>query len=222
MTASDTRVGGAGSGHEEGDGFSPGPGTAKEADVNLRAIRHELGITAELTELAKVRHWVRTVLRGLPANVVSTAVMVVDELTSNALRHGRAPYHVRLLTGAAKLRIEVDDGGGEPARRRTPSDQAAAGSCWWSAARRPGASCAGPAARRCGPSWPPTTPRAPTADPAPSAPTARDTGDRGRAAAPPAAVRDGVVLAPNEAARTPPGPGRTWTTGSPRSTACSP
>lgn len=144
MTSSDTRVGGPGSGHEGGEGFSPGPGTDREADVNLRAIRHELGITAELTELAKVRHWVRTVLRDLPANVVSTAVMVVDELTSNALRHGRAPYHVRLLPGAAKLRIEVDDGGGEPARRRTPSDQGGRGlllvercAAAWGQLRRP-------------------------------------------------------------------------------------
>ncbi|RSD07913.1 ATP-binding protein [Amycolatopsis eburnea] len=95
--------------------------------MKLRGVRHELGISAELTELARVRHWVRSVLCGLPANVVSTAVMVVDELTSNALRHGRAPYHVRLLPGAAKLRIEVDDGGGEAARRRTPSDDGGRG-----------------------------------------------------------------------------------------------
>ena len=144
MTASDIRVDGTGSGHEEGEGFSPGPGKAEEADMNLRGIRHELGITAELTELAKVRHWVRTVLCGLPANVVSTAVMVVDELTSNALRHGRAPYHVRLLPGAAKLRIEVDDGGGESARRRGPSDQGGRGlllvercAAAWGQLRRP-------------------------------------------------------------------------------------
>src|SRR5436305_14617996 len=117
MTASDTRVGGPGSGHEEGEGRSPGPGTAKEADVKLRMVPHDLDVSAELTELAKVRHWVRTVLRGFPANLVSTAVMVVDELTSNALRHGRAPYHVRLLPGAAKLRIEVDDSCRESARR---------------------------------------------------------------------------------------------------------
>ncbi|MGK3201785.1 ATP-binding protein [Amycolatopsis sp. MEPSY49] len=112
--------------------------------MNLRTIRHELGITAELTELARVRHWVRTVLREFPANVVGTAVMVVDELTSNALRHGRAPHHVRLLPGAAKLRIEVDDGGSEPARRRTPSDQGGRGlllvercAAAWGQLRRP-------------------------------------------------------------------------------------
>ncbi|NBH05219.1 ATP-binding protein [Amycolatopsis sp. SID8362] len=95
--------------------------------MKLRDVRHELGISAELTELARVRQWVRSVLCGLPASVVSTAVMVVDELASNALRHGRAPYHVRLLPGVAKLRIEVDDGGGETARRRTPSDDGGRG-----------------------------------------------------------------------------------------------
>jgi signal transduction histidine kinase len=144
MTTSEIRVSGAGSGHEEGEAFFPGPGTAKEADVKLRAVRHELGITAELTELARVRHWVRSVLGGFPAHVVSTAVMVVDELTSNALRHGRAPYHVRLLPGAAKLRIEVDDGAGEPARRRLPSDHGGRGlllvercAAAWGQLRRP-------------------------------------------------------------------------------------
>ncbi|GAB3164512.1 ATP-binding protein [Amycolatopsis stemonae] len=144
MTASGTRVSGPGSGHEDGEGFTAGSGTAKEADVNLRSVRHELGITAELSELAKVRHWVRAVLRGLPSHVVSTAVMVVDELASNALRHGRAPYHVRLLPGGAKLRIEVDDGGGEPARRRTPNDHGGRGlllvercAAAWGQLRRP-------------------------------------------------------------------------------------
>jgi len=144
MTTSDTRVGGPGSGHEEGEGLSGGSATAKEAVVKLRDVPHELGISAELTELARVRHWVRSVLCGLPANVVSTAVMVVDELTSNALRHGRAPYHVRLLPGAAKLRIEVDDSGGEPARRRAPSDHGGRGlllvercAAAWGQLRRP-------------------------------------------------------------------------------------
>ncbi len=144
MTTSDARVSGPGSGHEEGEGLPGGSGTAKEADVKLRSVRHELGISPELAELARVRHWVRTVLRGFPANFVGTAVMVVDELTSNALRHGRAPYHVRLLPGAAKLRIEVDDSGGEPARRRTPSDHGGRGlllvercAAAWGQLRRP-------------------------------------------------------------------------------------
>ena len=112
--------------------------------MKLRDVRHELGISAELSELARVRHWVRTVLCDLPVNVVSTAVMVVDELTSNALRHGRAHYHVRLLPGAAKLRIEVDDGGGETARRRAPSDHGGRGlllvercAAAWGQLRRP-------------------------------------------------------------------------------------
>jgi anti-sigma regulatory factor (Ser/Thr protein kinase) len=144
MTSSDTRVGEPGPGHPEGDDIPTGPGTAKETDMSLRSVRHELGLTADLTELAKVRGWVRTVLRDFPASVVMTAVMVVDELASNALRHGRAPYHVRLLTGAAKLRIEVDDGGGELARRRAPSDQGGRGlllvercAAAWGQLRRP-------------------------------------------------------------------------------------
>ncbi|MEU4251715.1 ATP-binding protein [Amycolatopsis sp. NPDC026612] len=112
--------------------------------MKLRMTRHELGISPELSELARVRSWVRTVLRGFPANVVSTAVMVVDELTSNALRHGRAPYYVRLLPGAAKLRIEVDDSADEPARRRAGGDRGGRGlllvercAAAWGQLRRP-------------------------------------------------------------------------------------
>lgn len=144
MTSSDTRVDGAGSGHDQGGGVPAWPGTAKEADVTLRGVRHELGISAELTELARVRAWVRSVLHGFPATVVTTAIMVVDELTSNALRHGQAPYQVRLLPGAAKLRIEVDDGSGESARRRAPSDRGGRGlllvercAAAWGQLRRP-------------------------------------------------------------------------------------
>jgi hypothetical protein len=144
MTTSGTRVGESGSEHPGGDDIPARPGT-EEADMDLRPVRHELGITSELTELAKVRGWVRSVLRGFPATVVTTAVMVVDELTSNALRHGRGPYHVRLLPGAAKLRIEVDDGSGETARRRAPSDQGGRGlllvercAAAWGQLRRPG------------------------------------------------------------------------------------
>lgn len=202
MTTSGARVGEPGSGHEEGDDIPSGPGTVKEADVNLRFDRHEIGITADLSELAKVRSWVRTVLGGFPASVVTTAVMVVDELASNALRHGHAPYHVRLLPSAAKVRIEVDDGSGETARRRTPSDQAAAGCCWSNAVRPRGASSAGPPARPCGPSWPRT--RGPMAERVDTAPVTPLTGDRGWDAAPAAAIvadGAGVVRALNEAAR---------------------
>jgi anti-sigma regulatory factor (Ser/Thr protein kinase) len=145
MTTSDTRVDGAGSGHEGGDSVPAGPGTAKEADVTLHGVRHELGISAELTELARVRAWARGVLHGLPATVVTTAITVVDELTSNALRHGQAPYQVRLLPGAAKLRIEVDDGSAESARRRAQSDRGGRGlllvercAAAWGQLRRPG------------------------------------------------------------------------------------
>ena len=90
--------------------------------MKFRTTRHELDVGADLSKLAKVRRWARTVLGDLPANVVSTAVIVLDELTSNALRHGRAPYHVRLLLGSGQLRIGVDDAIDVIVRRRTPSE----------------------------------------------------------------------------------------------------
>ena len=112
MTAAETRVVGAGSGHEEGEGFFSEPGTAKEADVNLRAIRHELGITAELTELAKVRHWVRTVLRGLPASVGSTLLRTQSTSAPDPGQHG--PRHRPLRTSVGRSGSAAGSGAGAP------------------------------------------------------------------------------------------------------------
>src|ERR1700754_338669 len=86
--------------------------TAEPAEV--------LVITGELTELSRVRQWARKLLADFGEDMLIDALAVVDELTSNALRHGSAPYRVGLHRTRGGLRVEVADGSGEPAAPRTP------------------------------------------------------------------------------------------------------
>jgi anti-sigma regulatory factor (Ser/Thr protein kinase) len=86
--------------------------TAEPAEV--------LVITGELTELSRVRQWARKLLADLGEDLLVDALAVVDELTSNALRHSKAPRAVRLHRTDGRLRVEVADGSTEPAAPRTP------------------------------------------------------------------------------------------------------
>jgi two-component sensor histidine kinase len=86
-----------------------------------------LVITGELTELARVRRWARDVLAGLGEDTLIDALAVVDELTSNALRHAKAPFRVSLRRTDGSLRVEVADGSTEPAAPRTPSQDGGRG-----------------------------------------------------------------------------------------------
>jgi anti-sigma regulatory factor (Ser/Thr protein kinase) len=79
-----------------------------------------LVIAGELTELSRVRQWARMFLGDLDQDVSIDALAVVDELTSNALRHGEAPYRVRLHRTPGRLRVEVADGSTVPAAPRSP------------------------------------------------------------------------------------------------------
>ncbi|MGW5051467.1 ATP-binding protein [Actinokineospora sp. NPDC004072] len=69
---------------------------------------------------------VRDLVRGLLADhlgvIVDDAVLVIDELVSNALRHGHAPRTCRLalINHGRCLRVEVDDTAPEQPRLRTP------------------------------------------------------------------------------------------------------
>jgi|tagenome__1003787_1003787.scaffolds.fasta_scaffold20518596_2 anti-sigma regulatory factor (Ser/Thr protein kinase) len=79
-----------------------------------------LVITGELTELSRVRQWARKLLADLNEDLLIDALAVVDELTSNALRHSKEPYGVRLHRTDGRLRVEVADGSTEKAAPRTP------------------------------------------------------------------------------------------------------
>jgi len=80
-----------------------------------------LPLTGELTEVARARAWARDNCAGAGADQLADIMAVVDELTSNALRHAVPPYALRLLRSPGYLRVEVDDGSPELVRARAPS-----------------------------------------------------------------------------------------------------
>lgn len=84
-----------------------------ELDDSLRVIALE--VADDLAELARVRAWADRLLQDLPRDQRVDALMVVDELTSNALRHGKPPRQVRLLRKRDWLSVEVDDTCVDPA-----------------------------------------------------------------------------------------------------------
>jgi anti-sigma regulatory factor (Ser/Thr protein kinase) len=69
---------------------------------------------------ALVREWAQDLLAGLEPESLADAVLVLDELVSNALRHGRTPAWVRLVRETGRLRFEVTDASPRPARPRPP------------------------------------------------------------------------------------------------------
>ncbi|MFF1606685.1 ATP-binding protein [Amycolatopsis sp. NPDC058278] len=92
---------------------------ATHLDDSLRVIALE--VADDLAELATVRAWAEELLQDLPEDQRVDALMVVDELTSNALRHGKPPRQVRLLRKRDWLSVEVDDACVDPACPRPPS-----------------------------------------------------------------------------------------------------
>ncbi|KDN21840.1 ATP-binding protein [Amycolatopsis rifamycinica] len=81
-----------------------------------------LDVEDDLAELSWVRRWARSALSDLSEADLTDTIMVLDELVSNALRHGTPPRQVRLLRRAGWLRIEVDDSCRDPACPRPPSE----------------------------------------------------------------------------------------------------
>ncbi|MEV6638668.1 ATP-binding protein [Amycolatopsis sp. NPDC051371] len=79
----------------------------------LRVVVRE--VADDLSEPAAVRAWADRLLLDLPDDRRHDVVTVVDELTSNALRHGEPPRQVRLLRRANWLCVEVDDACLDPA-----------------------------------------------------------------------------------------------------------
>lgn len=80
------------------------------------------GCLSSMTGLSRVRAGVRGFLLGAPPDPVADALLVVDELVTNALEHGDSPVRLRLQAreGGTRLWVEVYDGGSELPRVRTP------------------------------------------------------------------------------------------------------
>ncbi|MEA5362476.1 ATP-binding protein [Amycolatopsis sp., V23-08] len=98
--------------------MSAEPRTAPD-DGQVRVVALE--VADDLDELASVRAWASGVLRDLPGDQRLDVLMVVEELTSNALRHGEPPRQIRLLRKRGWLCVEVDDTCLDPACPRPPS-----------------------------------------------------------------------------------------------------
>jgi signal transduction histidine kinase len=102
--------------------------TAPLPDGFTQLWRHELG---SLAELSRLRARVRTALTGRPTvehpereHWSERMVLVVDELASNALRHGGSPVAATLSRSDEAWLIAVDDSSPRmpptPARGRDP------------------------------------------------------------------------------------------------------
>ncbi|WP_409496560.1 ATP-binding protein [Amycolatopsis sp. cmx-11-12] len=98
--------------------MSTQPGIAERDELNPGDVAYDLDATAT----RDVRHGVREMLGRYRGLTVDDAVLVADELISNAHRHGEAPRACRLgVTHQGRyLRIEVDDSSPRQPRRRTP------------------------------------------------------------------------------------------------------
>lgn len=73
----------------------------------------ELTLEAEPDAVRRARHFVRTSL-GDSWSQRDDVGLVVSELITNAMLHGEAPIHVRLVANTDRLRIEVRDAGQTP------------------------------------------------------------------------------------------------------------
>lgn len=62
---------------------------------------------------AHARAWVSRHAVGLSPNLVDDALLLVSELVTNAVRHGRGDVELSVRVGADRLRIAVSDRGPE-------------------------------------------------------------------------------------------------------------
>jgi anti-sigma regulatory factor (Ser/Thr protein kinase) len=99
--------------------MSTQPGIAERNKPTPGEVTYDL----ETTATRDIRQGVRDLLAHYRGLTVDDAVLVADELVSNAHRHGDAPRTCRLrLTHQGRyLRIEVDDASPHQPQRRTPN-----------------------------------------------------------------------------------------------------
>jgi two-component sensor histidine kinase len=97
---------------------NPADGEPDAGDPHLRDVACDL----DKAPNRGVRDLVRALLTGRAGILIEDAVLVAEELVSNAHRHGDAPRLCRLalLGQGRRLRIEVDDASPAPPYIRTP------------------------------------------------------------------------------------------------------
>jgi anti-sigma regulatory factor (Ser/Thr protein kinase) len=73
----------------------------------------------------RARRFVAAELVGLAAETIETIALMVSELATNAVIHGRSGFSVALSRSAREVRVEVaDEGAGVPAVRNPDRQQA--------------------------------------------------------------------------------------------------
>jgi anti-sigma regulatory factor (Ser/Thr protein kinase) len=60
---------------------------------------------------AQARAWVAARLLDIPERLLDDALLLVSELVTNAVRHGRPEIEVSLVTANGRVRVEVRDTG---------------------------------------------------------------------------------------------------------------
>jgi anti-sigma regulatory factor (Ser/Thr protein kinase) len=94
-------------------------------DVDSRSRTVVLQVPRERAQLGDVRERARTAMHGwaLLDDVVHTGMLLVSELVTNALLHGKGPVELRLRLTRDRLVVEAEDGGQHlPRRRRAGED----------------------------------------------------------------------------------------------------
>ena len=71
---------------------------------------HRLALTEGIHAPARARAWLRTHTPHLPQHTTEDAQLMVSELVTNAVRHGRPDVVLSISVAADRLRIEVSDG----------------------------------------------------------------------------------------------------------------
>jgi DNA-binding response OmpR family regulator/anti-sigma regulatory factor (Ser/Thr protein kinase) len=92
------------------------------AQRGMTAVRH---IAAEGQEVQAAREFVTTVLRGwrTPTGLLDDVVLLVSELVTNAVIHGRPPIELRLRSSGGQIVLEVRDCATYLPRRLRPTPE---------------------------------------------------------------------------------------------------
>jgi anti-sigma regulatory factor (Ser/Thr protein kinase) len=98
-------------------------------NVAATSLRAELPFTSAAPGLA--RDQVREFARGLPAGTLDDALLMVSELVTNAVRHGRPEVTLDMVLSPDSLTVAVDDGGRAPVTCRVPTPDQEHGRGLW-------------------------------------------------------------------------------------------
>jgi anti-sigma regulatory factor (Ser/Thr protein kinase) len=79
---------------------------------------------AEPSSVAAARRFATERLGGLPAETRDAVELMVSELATNCVRHGRRAFQVMITAAGEAVRVEVtDDAGGTPIKRSPAPDE---------------------------------------------------------------------------------------------------